>query len=72
MKKIVDEFTNLKVSRQRKHQLRKIALGLCMICPNKLVTKNYCRFHAEKQNDSSRRYYRDIVKPRRESENETK
>jgi len=29
---IKDEFTHLKISRQRKHQLRRIRDGLCEIC----------------------------------------
>ncbi len=71
-KKILDRFTDLKVSRQRKHQLRKVALGLCQVCFKDRVTSTYCRLHADRANGRSKRYYRDVVKPRKERENDTK
>jgi hypothetical protein len=36
-KLIVDEFTPLKVSRQRKWQLRRVKAGLCIKCSNPLA-----------------------------------
>lgn len=36
--KIIDEFTDLKVSRQRKSQLRKAKQGLCILCGDKAVS----------------------------------
>lgn len=40
MKTIIDEFTNLPVSRGRKWQLRKARDGKCMICGEPAVTGN--------------------------------
>ena len=36
-KKIIDEFTDLPISRQRKYQLRNKALGLCILCQENAV-----------------------------------
>lgn len=53
MSKIHDEFTDLKVSRQRKYQLRKIKLGLCRVCGNPIVTSYHCRYHADQANKNT-------------------
>ena len=45
MRKIIDEFTNLKVSRQRKWQLRKVNTNRCMICGQPSEFKNLCLKH---------------------------
>lgn len=48
--KIVDEFSNLNISRQVRWQLRKKKLGLCIIC-GKIISKNsntHCNDHLEK------------------------
>lgn len=46
-KKIDDEFTGLKVSRERKRQLRKNRGGLCFVpgCDRKDEGGGRCRFH---------------------------
>jgi hypothetical protein len=46
MKRIIDEFNLLPVSRQRRQQLRYVRDGLCRICGQPLVTKGYCLKHA--------------------------
>ncbi len=52
--KIVDEFTNLHISRQRKYHLRNIRDGRCTICGSSLlVTKKHCREHAKAANKIS-------------------
>jgi hypothetical protein len=45
MKKIVDEFSELKVSRQRKYQLRHMRDGLCEECGEKAVSAWHCLRH---------------------------
>jgi hypothetical protein len=41
---IRDDFTSLKVSRQRRYQLRRLARGLCQQCGKRpLVTLAYCQ-----------------------------
>jgi hypothetical protein len=42
---IVDEFTHLPVSRQRKWQLRQMAKGGCRICGNPAISGGYCLKH---------------------------
>lgn len=42
---IIDEFTHLPVSRQRKHQLRKEKLGICSICTKPATSGNFCEVH---------------------------
>ena len=45
-KPIQDEFTNLKMSYERKRQLRKIKLGLCIrSCYNIIYKGGYCKEH---------------------------
>ncbi len=40
---IIDQFTDLQISRQRRYQLRKQASGLCVICgKRKAVSKSLC------------------------------
>ena len=43
---IQDQFTKLKVSRQRKWQMRRQATGLCKLCPSPRATDTYCLWHA--------------------------
>ena len=47
MKKIIDQFTELPVSRQRKQQLRRKAKGLCEApgCPDPPLGDSYCKKH---------------------------
>lgn len=61
MRKIEDEFTGMKVSRQRKSQLRKKKAGICMDCDKPLETKNYCRFHSNKRNSYNLRRKKEAV-----------
>lgn len=49
-KLIQDKFTSMRVSRQRRYQLRKEAAGLCRICGDVCARKQvYCPTHLEKQ-----------------------
>jgi hypothetical protein len=64
-KKIIDQFTDLLVSRERKRQLRKMADGLCIqgACKSKSVTWDRCHKHQKEMKDRQstpkyRRYYR--------------
>jgi len=50
---IVDEFTNLPVSRQRKWQLRKMAAGGCRICGQAAISGGYCLKHLVQERDHS-------------------
>jgi hypothetical protein len=66
-RKIVDEFTALTVSRQRKYQLRKRRDNLCTECGQPAVSASRCLRHLvkarEKQRDMQglkRRYYRTL------------
>jgi hypothetical protein len=43
---IKDKFTRLKVSRQRKYQLRMLQQHRCMICGEAAVTRLHCLRHA--------------------------
>lgn len=54
---IVDEFTGLKLSRQRKWQLRKAAQGLCVLCGKPTTGSNHCLEHMEKNRDSNARRF---------------
>lgn len=60
--KIIDEFTDLPVSRQRKRQLRLKRDGQCIICGRKLVTANHCAFHARAASHHSSKHNRKIRK----------
>ncbi len=43
-KAIIDEFTDLPASRQRKYQLRRMRDGICAYCGHrKIVSNNRCR-----------------------------
>jgi hypothetical protein len=41
-----DKFARLKISRQRRYQLRHMAAGLCYRCPRKAVLGHHCLVHA--------------------------
>ena len=58
--KIIDEFTDLPVSRQRKCQLRHNKSGLCMTCGKPSVFGGRCLKHAKAnyKNTKLRRYMR--------------
>ena len=55
-KKIHDKFTRLKVSRQRKYQLRHRRRRLCELCPATRVTSAFCLKHAIQTRERGRRY----------------
>ena len=49
-KLIQDEFTSMRISRQRRYQLRREKEGLCRICGEKAARNaRYCKTHLEKQ-----------------------
>lgn len=50
---IVDEFSGLPVSRQRKWQLRQMAKGGCRICGQVAISKGYCLKHLVQERDHS-------------------
>jgi hypothetical protein len=50
---IVDEFSGLPVSRQRKWQLRQMAKGGCRICGQTAISKGYCLKHLVQERDHS-------------------
>ena len=46
MKKIKDKFTGMKISREAKRQLRRIAAGLCIRkCNRKIYKARLCKKH---------------------------
>ena len=47
--KIIVEFTNLDVSNQMKHILRKEKKGICRICTNKAEINKLCKICYEEQ-----------------------
>lgn len=51
---IIDEFTQLNVSRQRKYQLRRRKQKKCVICGDPAITKFHCEVHRQKVNVISR------------------
>jgi hypothetical protein len=55
-KKIVDEFTDLPISRQQKWQLRRAKEGRCIICGEPKVTAWYCLKHAIASRESMRKF----------------
>ena len=57
MAKIIDEFTNLPVSRERKRQLRALKKGRCSKagCKRKLFGNHFCKLHTKAHNT----YYRE-------------
>ncbi len=44
--KIIDEFTDLPVSRQRKRQMRMKRDGRCVICGKPRINATHCRRHS--------------------------
>jgi hypothetical protein len=46
------------MTRQRKFQIRQNKKGLCAVCNKKLITKKYCRKHADQNNKYSRNWHR--------------
>lgn len=54
MPKIIDEFSHLPVSHQRKTQLRYGRDGKCIICGGVLATKHHCLKHAEAARERQR------------------
>ena len=55
-KKIVDEFTDLPISRQQKWQLRRAKEGRCVICGDPKVTAWHCLRHAIANREWARKY----------------
>jgi len=53
-KKITDKFSKLKVSRQRKYQLRQIAMGKCPQC-SEPGAPYYCKKHMLKARERDRK-----------------
>jgi hypothetical protein len=51
MKKILDQFAHLDVSRQRKWQLRKKSQHKCLICGKPEVMKGLCEKHYKRALD---------------------
>jgi hypothetical protein len=60
MKKIIDEFTNLKVSRQRRWQLRHVKKGLCAKCGKPSISGGLCIYHRIKEAKKDRRRHKSI------------
>ncbi len=54
--KIKDEFSNLKISRQYRYQLRQQKKGLCILCREKRVTAFHCRKHAKAHARDTKRW----------------
>lgn len=54
--RIRDEFSGLKVSRQRKHQMRRQGAGKCLIggCTEKPVGRTFCKRHLIERREESR------------------
>lgn len=48
-KLIQDEFTSMRISRQRRYQLRREKAGLCRLCGLPISASGYCAEHLEKQ-----------------------
>jgi hypothetical protein len=55
-KKIIDEFTDLPISRQQKWQLRRAKEGRCVICGEPKVTAWHCLKHAIANREWARIY----------------
>ena len=55
-KKIIDEFTDLEISRQQKWQLRRAKEGRCVICGEPKVTAWHCLKHAIANREWARKY----------------
>lgn len=52
---INDRFTKLKLSKQRKWQLRRLKKGMCILCGEPLATATYCLKHAVATREASRK-----------------
>lgn len=59
--KIKDKFADLKVSRQRKWQLRKRREKRCQVCGQKAVTAMHCLKHAISERERGRRRYNSLT-----------
>ena len=58
MPKIIsDKFSKLKISRQRKWQLRRKAAGLCVRCGDKAVVGDHCLKHAIAKRERARKQF---------------
>jgi len=55
-KKIVDEFSDLSISRQQKWQLRRAKEGRCVICGEPKATAWHCLKHAIANREWARKY----------------
>ena len=55
MRKIIDEFSELPISRERKRQLRQIKRGLCVRCDKPLFTSDRCQEHAIELRERNRK-----------------
>jgi hypothetical protein len=55
-KKIIDEFTDLPISRQQKWQRRRAKEGRCVICGEPTVTAWHCLKHAVAYREWARKY----------------
>jgi hypothetical protein len=55
-KKIIDEFTDLPISRQQKWQLRRAKEGRCVICGEPKATAWHCLKHAIANREWARKY----------------
>ena len=54
---IIDQYTHLPISRQRKSYLRRLAAGLCRTCKNQSVEgSQYCAKHRDLQRERTRTY----------------
>jgi len=58
MKKIIDEFTDLRISRQYKYQLRRRKEGECILCGKKAVNRGwFCMAHYLKTSVANHKKY---------------
>ena len=53
--RIIDEFSDLPVSRQRKYQLRQQKAGKCIRCGRPRCSPNYCLDHWVAEREAHRR-----------------
>jgi len=60
MLRIIDEFTNLKISRQRKWQLRHVKKYLCAKCGEPSISDGLCIYHRIKEAKKDRRRHKSI------------
>lgn len=58
---IIDKFTNLKVSRQRKYQLRHFKKGLCAKCGKIIISSGLCKYHRMKEIETYHRRYKRLA-----------